>query len=164
MALQPLLLTFVQLTPRIEVITLMVFFLSMENNILTVHVNPHKVMTWEGLGSSIISFAVPRNAGFLQGFRGARARFSAQWAALEETDSFLYHQYQCARVQSEGDTVRTQQDANMQFQELQNRMAHIYQEAMSAKTPLEETQAQFMAAPQQLSQREFQWRNCPTQT
>ncbi|ORC90253.1 uncharacterized protein TM35_000093030 [Trypanosoma theileri] len=49
----------------------------MENNILTVHVNPHKVMTWEGLGSSIISFAVPRNAGFLQGFRVGRAHVSA---------------------------------------------------------------------------------------
>ncbi|ORC93220.1 uncharacterized protein TM35_000025460 [Trypanosoma theileri] len=90
-------------------------------------------MDWEAFCPSIINFTMPRNQNFLQVFETTYNLFSAEWAALGKEATKLHCEYDCARAQLEREDFSVQQNANIQLQELQNQMAHIYQEVSPAK-------------------------------
>ncbi|ORC85420.1 uncharacterized protein TM35_000351640 [Trypanosoma theileri] len=113
-------------------------------------------MDRDTLHLSILRFNMPGKQDFMQAFEAARARFSAEWALLEEKQPPLYQQYEGMRAQLQDQTSRVQQDANMQPQQMQQQVAQTCQEAEAGKAYQEELQAHIGQPQEQLQQKDTQ--------
>ncbi|ORC87496.1 uncharacterized protein TM35_000211020 [Trypanosoma theileri] len=123
---------------------------------LEVKIGQEDFMDWEALCPSIINFTMPRNQNFLQIFETTYNLFSAEWAALGEEATKLRYEYGRAPAQLEREAFGVQQNANIQLQELQNQMAHIYQEPPLAKKQQAQTQNQLEETQVQLANTQIQ--------